>query len=129
MGTRTKDGTSRKHDHDAVNTVNDSVFAGLEQYGAEHYDPQFKYFMTMPLGSDRITTLEMIQTWREDAWRNAVRLLNAKSKAEYDSVVASIDATADATARMILAGTQPGYRSTRDAYCIGRRGNPAPLPQ
>jgi hypothetical protein len=126
MGTRTKDGASRKPDHDAVNAVNDAVFAGLEQYGAEHYDPQFRYFMAMPLGSDRVTTLQMIQKWREGAWRNAVRLLNARSEAEYDRVVASIDATADATARMILAGTQPGYRTHRDAYCAaqrdGRRG-------
>jgi hypothetical protein len=128
MGTRTKDGASRKGDHDAVNAVNDSVFAGLEAYGAEHYDPQFKYFMTMPFGSDRIATLEMIQTWREGAWRNAVRLLNARSPAEYDRVVTSIDASANATAHMILAGTQPGYRETRDQYCMGRRGTQHPSP-
>jgi hypothetical protein len=117
MGTRTKSGASRKPDHDAVNAVNDGVFAGLEQYGAEHYDPQFKYFTAMPVGSDRIATLEMIQTWREGAWRNAVRLLNAKSQAEHDQVVASIDALANTTAHMILAGTQPGYRQTRDDFC------------
>jgi hypothetical protein len=128
MGTRTKDGTSRKRDHDAVNAVNDSVFAGLEAYGAEHYDPQFKYFTAMPFGTDRITTLEMIQTWREGAWRNAVRLLNARSQAEYDQVVASIDATANATARMILAGTQPGYRATRDEYCDGAASRRHPSP-
>jgi hypothetical protein len=121
MGTRTKLGESRKADHDAVNAVNDSVFAGLEKYGAEHYDPQFEYFTTMPMGSDRIATLEMIQTWREGAWRNAVRLLNARSKGEYDQVVTSIDTLATTTARMILAGTQPGYRATRDAYCASHR--------
>jgi hypothetical protein len=122
MGTRTKDGESRKPDHDAVNAVNDSVFRGLEEYGAEHYDPQFSSFMLAPQGTDRIATLEMIQTWREGAWRNAVRLVNAKTKAEYDQVVASIDTLADTTARMILAGTQPGYRSTRDDFCAAHRG-------
>jgi hypothetical protein len=121
MGTRTKDGESRKPDHDAVNAVNDAVFRGLEEYGAEHYDPQFSYFMLAPEETDRIATLEMIQTWREGAWRNAVRLLNASSKAEYDQVVASIDTLADTTARMILTGTQPGYRTTRDDFCAAHR--------
>jgi uncharacterized protein DUF5995 len=121
MGTRTPGGRSRKPDHDAVNAVNDAVFRGLEEYGGKHYDPQFKTFMLAPAGLDRVATLQMIQLWREGAWRNAVRLLNADSKAEYDQVVASIDATADATAEMILAGTQPGYRETRDEYCRSAR--------
>jgi hypothetical protein len=121
MGTRTRSGASRKPDHDAVNAVNDSVFAGLEQYGGAHYDPQFSAFTTMPFGTDRISTLSVIQAWREGAWRNAVRLLNARTRTEYDQVVASIDALTNATAQMILAPTVPGYRATRDAYCAEHR--------
>lgn len=120
MGTRTPDGASRKPDHDAVNAVNDGVFRGLEDYGAAHYDQQFQWFELAPLGLDRIGTLEVIQEWREGAWRNAVRLIDARTPAEYAAVVATIDATADTWAKLILAGTQPGYRAKRDAYCQAR---------
>lgn len=122
MDARTRSGASRKADHGAVNAVNDRVFAGLEQYGAEHYDPEFGLFTSAPFGTDRIGTLEMIQSWREGAWRNAVRLLNARDQAEYDQVVASINSVTNATAQMILAGTQPGYRTTRDDFCRSHSG-------
>jgi hypothetical protein len=121
MGTRTPGGASRKPDHDAVNVINDSVFRGLEDYGAAHYDPQFATFELAPLELDRLGTLQVVQLWRETAWRNGLRLLNARSRAEYDSVVASIDATADTWAQLILAPTQSGYRATRDAYCAAHR--------
>jgi hypothetical protein len=123
MGTRTPDGRSRKPDHDAVNAVNDAVFGGIEDYGGAHYDPQFQAFRLAPLGLDRIGTLQMIQGWREGAWRNAVRLLNARSEADRARVVASIDANADAWAHLIAAPAQPGYRATRDAYCRAHRGD------
>jgi hypothetical protein len=117
MGTRTPDGTSRMRDHDAVNAVNDSVFAGIERYGAEHYDQQFGYFQLAPAGLDRIGTLQVIQVWRELAWRNAVRLLNAGSQAERARVASDIDTATATWAQLIMAPTQPGYRATRDAYC------------
>jgi len=119
MGMRTPSGASRKHDHDGVNEVNARVFDGLESYYAAHYDPQFTWIhMTSPL--DHIGTLEMVKGWREGAWRNAERLMNASSPAERRQVEQSIDAGANVWAEMIRSGATPGYRAQRDAYCRAR---------
>jgi hypothetical protein len=117
QGMVTPDGASHKPDHDAVNAVNESVFRGIEDYGAQHYDPQFATFELMPLQLDKWGTLQAIQGWREGAWRNAERLITARSPQERAAVVASIDANANAWARLITTGDQPGYRATRDAFC------------
>jgi len=120
-GLVTRSGASRKHDHDAVNTINDSVFRGLEDYYAQHYDPFFNLVELTPAGLDRIGTLELVQSWREGAWRNAERLLNAKTPAQYQRVQQDIDANANAWADFIASGDQQGYRSTRDQYCAAHR--------
>lgn len=121
MGLVTRSGASRKPDHDAVNAINDRVFRGLEDYYATHYDPIMASFELAPVGLDRIGVLEVIQGWRELAWRNAERLVAARTPAERALVDASIDANADAWANLIRAGDQPGYRATRDAFCRARR--------
>jgi Family of unknown function (DUF5995) len=116
MGMRTPGGASRKPDHDAVNAINANVFAGLEDYYARHYDPFFTTIMkSSPL--DQVGTLEMVKAWREGAWRNAERLLNARSAAERRQVEQSIDIDSRVWAAAISSVTQPGYRPTRDAYC------------
>jgi hypothetical protein len=53
-------------------------------------------------------------------WRNAERLLDAKTAAERRQVTQSIEANAATWARLIAAGGNggpPGYRAQRDAYC------------
>jgi Family of unknown function (DUF5995) len=121
MGMATRSGRSRKADHDAVNAINDEVFAGLEDYYARHYDPVFNDFELAPFDLDRIATLQLVQSWREGAWRNGERLMNARSGAERAQIVASIDANADAWADFIAKPQRPGYRKTRDAYCATHR--------
>ncbi len=121
MGLVTRSGASRKRDHDAVNAINDSVFRGLEDYYAAHYDPIMANFELAPLGLDRIGVLEVIQSWREVAWRNAERLVAARTPAERAVVDASIDANANRWADLIRSGDQPGYRATRDAFCRTHR--------
>ena len=63
MGMRTRGGTSRKHDHDAVNEVNTRVFDGLEDYYAQHYDPFFSMIDMKPSPLDEIGTMETVKTW------------------------------------------------------------------
>jgi len=116
MGMRTPGGASRKPDHDAVNAINAGVFVGLEHYYAQHYDPLFTTIMkSSPL--DQIGTLETVKGWREGAWRNAERLLNARTPAERHQVEQSIDIDSRVWAEAMSSVTQPGYRATRDAYC------------
>jgi hypothetical protein len=121
MGMATRAGRSRKPDHDAVNAINDSVFRGIEEYIAAHYDPMFNLITKAPAGLERIGTLQPIQAWREGAWRNGERLMNARTPAERRQVEASIDANANAWADFIASEKQPGYRATRDAYCAAHR--------
>jgi hypothetical protein len=122
MGMRTPGGASRKHDHDGVNEVNSRVFDGLEDEFREKYDPIFEWIDMKPSPLDEIGTQEMVKGWREGAWRNAERLMNAKTPDERRQVERSIDVTANVWADMIRSGDVPGYRAQRDAYCRARHG-------
>lgn len=122
MGVVDRHGRSHKVDHDAVNAINREVFRGLEDYYAAHYDPVMADFELAPLGLDQWGVLQTVQGWREGAWRNAERLLNARTPAELRRVEQSIDANANAWAHLITAGDVPGYRAKRDAFCRAHRG-------
>lgn len=128
MGMRTPDGRSRKHDHDGVNYVNTAVFQHLEEEYARLYDPFFHWVdMGDPL--DNLSVGEMVKVWREGAWRNAERLMDARTPGERREVEASIDANANAWAHAIGDMKYPGYRATRDAYCARQHsGSPGPPP-
>src|SRR4051794_8025036 len=113
-------GASRKHDHDAVNQVNASVFKGIARYYAAHYDPFFDSVNeTYPL--DQLSALQVVQSWRENAWREAERLVSAKTAADRRQVEQEIEQTSVAWANMIRSLEMPGYRDTRDAYCRAHR--------
>jgi hypothetical protein len=117
MGLRTRSGRSRKPDHDSVNEVNARVFDRIEKYVADHYDPSFGLIDIPLVPLEEIGTLELVKLWREGAWRNAERLLNADTAAERRDVVTSIEATSRLWAQLISAAGIPGYHETRDAYC------------
>jgi hypothetical protein len=121
MGLETKRGKSRKPDHDAVNEVNARVFDGIEKYVAANYDASFNLIDLPLVPLEEIGTLELVKLWREGAWRNAERLLNAETSAERREIVASIEATSRFWAQLISAGGIPGYGETRDAYCASHR--------
>jgi hypothetical protein len=120
-GLLTAGGASRKHDHDAVNKVNASVFKGLARYYAAHYDPFFNSVnQTEPL--DQLGALQMVQAWRENAWREAEQLVSARGDpARLRAVEQGIEATSTAWANMIRSIQEPGYRQVRDAYCRAHR--------
>ncbi|MEA2493515.1 MAG: hypothetical protein QOJ29_1426 [Thermoleophilaceae bacterium] len=117
MGMVSPKGKSHKPDHDAVNDVNERVFDGLEDYYADHYDSIFTYIDLKPSPLDEIGTQEMVQSWREGAWRNAERLINAKTAEERQQIADQIEQGATLWAQFITRGDVPGYRATRDAYC------------
>jgi hypothetical protein len=117
MGLATRSGKSRKRDHDAVNAINTRVFDPIEDYIAAHYDPSFNLIDMKPLPLEEIGTLELVKSWREGAWRNGERLLNADTARQRAHVVDSIEGTSRLWAQLISAGGFPGTRATRDAYC------------
>ena len=80
LGIETRSGRSRKPDHDAVNEVNARVFDGIENYIAAHYDPSFSLIDMPFVPAEEVGTLELVKSWREQAWRSAERLLAADSR-------------------------------------------------
>ena len=119
MGLRTRSGASHKPDHDAVNAINAAVFDPIEKYIAAHYDPSFAVF-DLPVPAEELGVLELIKSWREGAWRNGERLLNAETPAQRRTVVRSIRTTSELWASLISGGGFPGTRESRDAFCRSR---------
>jgi len=120
MGLRARKGTSHKPDHDAVNAINAAVFDPIEKYIAAHYDPSFQTFdLAVPI--EEVGVIEMIKAWREGAWRNGERLLNADTGTERREVVDSIRQTSTLWAELISAGGLPGTRDARDAFCAAQQ--------
>lgn len=117
LGLRTRNGLSRKPDHDAGNG---SLARGYERVVAAartRYDASFDLTNSELVPFDNAVGLELTKGWREMVWRNAERLVNAKTAAERRQVAQSIEDYAAASANLIAAGGIPGYGATRDAYC------------
>ncbi len=124
MGIETRSGRSRKLDHDAVNAINARVFDGIEKFIGAHYDPAFSLIDLPFVPFEEVGTLELIKSWREQGWRSAERLLAAKTPAERAEVAQQIRTTSTAWAQMMASGGAPGYRATRDEYCLANQGSP-----
>jgi hypothetical protein len=117
LGLRTRKGATRKVDHDRVNKVLDAAYEPVVSQIAKRYDP----FVSTTNASwdpiDDIGGLEMVKGWREAVWRNAERLLAAKSDAERRQVTGQIQQNAATWARLMAAPQTPGSRARRDPYC------------
>ncbi len=124
MGIETRSGKTRKLDHDAVNAINARVFDGIEKFIAAHYDPAFSLIDIPFAPAEEVGTLELIKSWREQGWRSAERLLAAETAEERDEVAEQIRASSTAWAQMIASGGAPGYRETRDQYCLAQQSAP-----
>ena len=59
----------------------------------------------------------MVRVWRELVWRNAERLLDAKTDAQRQVVANQIQTNAALWAQGIAAVQAPGIRASRDTYC------------
>jgi Family of unknown function (DUF5995) len=122
VGIRTPDGQSRKRDHDVGNQILAAGYETIVRDTERRYDPLIAVTNSSATPLDDFAGLEMVKGWRERVWRNAERLLNARTEAERQLVVADIENGAAASARMIAATPgPPGYRDRRDAYCAARR--------
>jgi hypothetical protein len=118
VGLVAPDGTSRKPDHDAVNRFLDRVADPLQDELEARYDPTLHLLDAEPSPVDEIQFLQQVRGYRENAWRNAERLVNARTPAELTLVKASIEQEAALGARVIRTlFTVPGYGARRDAYC------------
>ncbi len=117
LGLRTPTGASRKHDHDAFNAVLNRAYAPVVHAVRRRYDPIVGTTNSDATPLDDFAGLELVRAWREQVWRNAELLLDARSAAQRAAVARQIHANAAAWARAIATPQQPGHRARRDAYC------------
>ena len=122
IGLVAPDGSSRKPDHDTVNQflnrISDVVFPEM----ARRFDPTIDDGQIPGTLLDDFASFQIVPEWRENAWRNAERLVNASSAAERASVAQQIEDAASVEAQAIKAATQysllsANTASQRNAYC------------
>ena len=118
VGIRKPDGTSRKRDHDIGNRILGNAYETIVRDVERRYDPFLALSNSSATPLDDFGGLEMVKGWREGVWRNAERLLNARTEAERRIVSEQIERNAAEWARTIASFPgEPGYRQKRDEYC------------
>jgi hypothetical protein len=117
LGLREPDGTSRKPDHDVANGALNRGYEDVVEEVRVRFDEAIGLTNPAALPADDLLGLELVRTWRENVWRNAEKLLNAKGRQERRQVAKQIEDDAAVSARAIAIGGIPGYGATRDAYC------------
>jgi hypothetical protein len=117
VGMRKRDGTTRKPDHDVVNGILSDAYEPIVSAIGRRYDSIVTISNASWNPVDDIGGLEMVKGWREGVWRNAERLVAARTPAARRRVIDSIETNATTWAHLIADGQVPGYRARRDAYC------------
>jgi hypothetical protein len=117
VGLRTRKGASRKPDHDVVNAILSDAYERIVSTIGRRYDALVTITNASWNPIDDVAGLEMVKGWREGVWRNAERLLAAKTASERRQVTDSIETNATTWANLIADEQVPGYRAQRDAYC------------
>jgi hypothetical protein len=122
LGVREPDGTSRKPDHDAENEILNRGYEPVVTAIRQRFDPSIGLTNPDLITLDDIGGLEAVRVWRELVWRNAERLLDARTEAERQAVANQIQTNAALWAQGIAAVQFPGIRASRDAYCQRQLG-------
>jgi hypothetical protein len=122
LGVRMPDGTSRKPDHDAENEILNRGYEPVVEAIRQRFDPSIGLTNPELVTVDDIGGLEAVRVWRELVWRNAERLLNAKTEAQRQMIATQIETNAALWAQGIASVQFPGIRASRDAYCEKQLG-------
>ncbi len=122
IGLTKPDGTSRKPDHDRVNDFLNEVNQYLLNEAAAVHDPTIDDGDVPGTTIDNSQSVQLLASWREGAWRNAERLANAETEAEYLAIAQEIEDEA----ALIGIGLRESYRyngvtngdtNARNAFC------------
>ncbi|MEO3923946.1 DUF5995 family protein [Micromonosporaceae bacterium B7E4] len=126
VGLTAPDGSSRKPDHDKVNEILAVVIDPLLAELIARLD-QEGFDTGIPTGA----ALGLLVSWREQAWRNAVRLADARTPFARTLVELDIEssAVAIATGLATLTSYVPPFTGPgpRAGYCAERNGTPPPV--
>ncbi len=119
------DGSSRKPDHDKVNEFLNQVVQPLLDEEAARFDPTMDDTKS-PYGITYTIVMQALIGWRETAWRNAERLVNAPDDATRDVIAREIQdyAAANAQAIQLQYGYIPPATTSkpRDKHCSLNHG-------
>jgi hypothetical protein len=99
------DGTSRKPDHDKVNEFLVTVIEPLFDEAAARFDPTVDDAQIDGTTMDETATINMLVAWREQAWRNAERIVAAPTEADRAAVIADIERQAAIEANLLVVAT------------------------
>jgi len=117
LGVRAPDGSSRKPDHDAINETLNLAYRAVVREVRARYDSTMSLTNTDLVTVDDIGGLELARVWREVVWRNAERLLNARTDAQRTRIAKQIQTNAAMWAKGLALVQVPGLRAQRDTYC------------
>lgn len=124
------DGTSRKPDFDKINELLLRITQPVTAELAARFDPE------MAGSEDSLAeeaTFNLITGWRERAWRNAERLVRARTEAERTLIAEQIEQDAAAEAALLVAPylyAAPSTTTTahgRRDHCAGHHFDPPPM--
>lgn len=123
IGITTPGGKSRKPDHDAFNARLATLYNPVLSEIAQRFDSTAD---DLDIGQlDDFGGQTLLQTWREGVWRNAERLVLAKTPAARARVAASIEAYANSQARVyyeLFKYRTVAARDKRDQFCASTGG-------
>src|SRR5205823_15093543 len=124
------DGSSRKPDHDKVNTFLNAVLDPLLGEESARFDAAIDDARD-PLLLGYTSTFQLLAAWRETAWRNAERLVAAPDAASRAQVAQSIEDYATGVALTLNASEAyaPPLTTTaaRNSFCGSHNGAAAPI--
>jgi hypothetical protein len=129
LGLHNDDRSTRKPDHDKVNIILNRIQGAILAEAARRFDPTI-FNPSDPTGLSGTAFFQLLQSWREAAWRNAERLAAARTDTERRLVEQTIEDAALAQAQLIRA--QAAYvppltsAEARDAHCRQHVDDPVP---
>ncbi len=121
IGLVSADKASRKHDHDKVNRIFPRAYDVIIPELARRFDETADDGDVPGTSLDAEATLQLLYSWREEAWRNAERLVAAPTPAARALVAKAIFDAAEARGRALrTAFAYSALRdgaADRDAWC------------
>jgi hypothetical protein len=99
------DGSSRKPDHDKVNQFLNLVMEPMLDEAAARFDPTVDDGQIDGTTIDETGLLQILVGWREMAWRNAERIVNASTPEARAAVLADIERMAAIESNLIVVAT------------------------
>lgn len=122
IGLKKPNGRSRKPDHDTVNRFLIGVIGPLFAEAAARLDPTVDDVNLRITTIDEAAAVQLLFAWRELAWRNAERLVAARTPAQRRFVENTIELAATLEAQTLIAAfaygpLRPNAAAKRDAYC------------